>query len=291
MDVSVGIMAYNEEKNIGRLLKVLLSQKVKKIKIKEIIVVSDGSIDKTNKIVENFANKNKIIKLITRNKRKGKALAVNSFIKAASSKILILESADTLPRRDCIEKLCLPFLNKNIGICATHPMPINKKNYFMGFTINLLWFLHHKISLKSPKFGELIAFKKIIKGIPNTAVDEEYIAMLIKRKGYKSMYLPEAIVFNKGPTTIKDFLIQRRRIYCGHLELKKKSYYEVPTTNNFSIFKILIKSLSLKPKYLIWTFGAVMIEAYARLLGVIDFYSRKEHTIWEIVESTKRLES
>jgi len=290
MNISIGIMAFNEEKNISKLLKALLDQKLNQIRIKEIIIVSDGSIDKTNEIVKSFSRKNKIIRLITRNKRRGKVLAINNFIKVASSKILVLESADTMPKNDCIEKLCLPLLNKNIGICASHPMPINKKDYFMGFTVNLLWFLHHKISLKNPKFGELIAFKKIINEIPTTAVDEEYIAMIIQKKGFLAKYVPNAIVFNKGPTTIKDFLIQRRRIYCGHLELKKISYYEVPTTNNFSIFKTLIKNLSLKPKYLIWTFGAVMLEAYARLLGVIDFYSNRKHTIWKIAESTKRLE-
>ena len=291
MDISIGIMAFNEEKNIGRLLKALLNQELKKVRIKEIIVVSDGSRDKTDKIVENFAKKSKIIKLITRNKRKGKVLAINSFIKATSSKILVLESADTLPEKSCIEKLCLPLLKKEIGICASHPMPINKKDSFMGFTINLLWSLHHRISLKSPKFGELIAFKNIIKAIPNTAVDEEYIAMLIQKNGFLAKYIPNAIVFNKGPTTARDFLRQRRRIYCGHLELKKKKNYEVPTINNFNILKNLIVNLDIKSKNLIWTFWALMLEAYARLLGMIDFYNRKEHAVWKIAESTKRLRS
>ena len=283
-------MAYNEEKNIGKLLNALLNQKLNQIKIKEIVVVSDGSTDKTDEIVRIFMKKSKIINLITGNERKGKALAINGFINIASSKVLVLESADTIPKKDCIEKLYLPLLNKNIGICSSHPIPINKKDSFMGFTVNLLWSLHHKISLKSPKFGELIAFKNIIKVIPNTAVDEEYISMMIQKKGFLVKYVPDAVVFNKGPTTLKDFLRQRRRIYCGHLELKKKSHYEVPTINNFNIFKNLISELDIKPKYLIWTFGAVMLEAYARLLGVVDFYSNKKHTIWKIAESTKKLE-
>ena len=290
MNISIGVMAYNEEKNIGKLLKALLNQKLNQIKIKEIVVVSDGSTDKTNEIIRKFMKENKIVKLITKNKRKGKALAINRFIKTAKSEILVLESADTLPKKDCIEKLCLPFLKKEIGICASHPIPINKKSSFMGFTINLLWSLHHRISLKSPKFGELIAFRNIIEKIPNTAVDEEYIAMIMQKKGFLTKYIPNAIIFNKGPTTIKDFLKQRRRIYCGHLELKNKMCYDVPTINNLNIFKNLITTLKIKPKYLIWTFGAVMLEAYARLLGTIDFCSKKKHIIWKIAESTKRLE-
>ena len=289
MDISVGIMAFNEEKNIGRLLKALLNQELKKVRIKEIVIVSDGCTDKTNEIVRRFMKKSKIIKLIKGNIRKGKALAINRFIKTAKPEILVLESADTLPRKDSIEKLCLPLSNKNIGICASRPIPINKKDSFMGFTINLLWSLHHKISLKSPKFGELIAFKNTIKVIPNTAVDEEYIAMIIKRKCFLAKYVHNAVVFNKGPTTVRDFLKQRRRIYCGHLELKRKCRYEAPTISNLNILKNLIVDLGIKPKHLIWTIGAVMLEAYARLLGTIDFYSNKKHIIWDIAESTKRL--
>ena len=290
MDISIGIMAFNEEKNIGRLLKALLSQELKKVKIREIIVVSVGSTDKTNKIVEKFTKKNKVIKLVTGDKRRGKALAINEFINIASSKVFVLESADTIPKKNCIEKLCLPFLKKEIGICASHPIPINKKSSFMGFTINLLWLLHHRISLKNPKFGELIAFRNIIEKIPNTAVDEEYIAMMIQKKGFLAKYVPGAVVFNKGPITTKDFLKQRRRIYCGHLELKRKSNYEAPTISNLNILKNLIVNLDVKPRHLIWTFGAMVLEAYARLLGTIDFYNKREYTIWDIAESTKRLE-
>ena len=290
MDVSVGIMAFNEEKNIGRLLKALLSQELKKIRIKEIIVVSEGSIDKTDEIVRKFMKENKIVKLITENKRRGKALAINKFIKTSKSEIFILESADTLPEKGCIEKLCIPLLNKNVGICASHPIPLNKKDSFMGFTINLLWALHHRISLKNPKFGELIAFKKVINKIPTTAVDEEYIAMLIQKKGFLAKYVPDAVVFNKGPTTIRDFLVQRRRIYCGHLYLRRDSNYAAQTINSIFIFKNLLKILELKPKYLIWTFGAGFLESYSRLLGKIDFYFNKNYNIWKIAETTKKVD-
>ena len=39
---SIGIMAYNEEANIGRLLKAVLSQKLKTVAITEIVVVASG---------------------------------------------------------------------------------------------------------------------------------------------------------------------------------------------------------------------------------------------------------
>ena len=60
IDVSIGIMAYNEERNIGKLLNILLNQRLKTTHISEIVVVSSGSTDKTDSIVKNAAKKNKI---------------------------------------------------------------------------------------------------------------------------------------------------------------------------------------------------------------------------------------
>jgi biofilm PGA synthesis N-glycosyltransferase PgaC len=53
--VSIGICVYNEEKNIGRLLDKLLTQKTDLSDISEIYVVSSGSKDRTNEIVRTFA--------------------------------------------------------------------------------------------------------------------------------------------------------------------------------------------------------------------------------------------
>ena len=124
MDVSIGIIAYNEEKNIKKLIQSLLNQKLKNVKIKEIIVVSSGSTDKTNKIVKDF----KKVKLIIQKKRLGKASGINQFLKAAKSKILVLSSADIIPKKKTIEKLCFPLKNKKIGICGSKPIPIKKNN-------------------------------------------------------------------------------------------------------------------------------------------------------------------
>ena len=47
LTVTIGIPAYNEEANVRNLLVSLLAQKETNFKLQEIIVVSDGSTDKT----------------------------------------------------------------------------------------------------------------------------------------------------------------------------------------------------------------------------------------------------
>ena len=62
MLVSIIIPAYNAEKYIGACLDSVISQTYKNI---EIVVVNDGSSDRTKEIIENYAEKDKRIKLIS----------------------------------------------------------------------------------------------------------------------------------------------------------------------------------------------------------------------------------
>ena len=285
--ISIGVCVYNEENNIKNLLNSLLNQK--NVKIKEIIVVSSACTDKTEEIIEKkFADNPKII-LIKQEKREGKASAINLLLKHVSGDIVVLESGDTIPVEDTIEHLTKPFKYENIGMTGGKPIPVNNPNTFIGFTVHLLWNLHHKLALKNPKLGELVAFRRrLINNIPNdTAVDEACIEALIKEKGYELVYVPNAIVSNKGPENISDFLKQRRRIFAGHIHLKRTKGY-TPSSMKSNVLQLIMKDLELKPKEIMWTFGAMLLEFYGRLLGSYDFFIKNENPyIWNIAETTK----
>lgn len=289
--VSVGIMAHNEEKNIGRLIESLLGQKQDSVKISEIIIVSSGSTDKTNQIIKRFKNKDQRFKLFIQKQRFGKAEAVNLFLEKAKEEIVILVSADLLLQKQTLEKLATPLKNKNVGIVGAHPIPVNSEDTFTGFAAHLLWNLHHRISLKTPKMGEMIAFRKIFKKIPTlSAVDEANIEPLIKGQGFRAVYAPEAIVYNKGPEKIGEFIARRRHIYAGHLATKYEYCYEVSTFNSVGILFLLVKNMQFSLRYILWTPAVIALEAYSRLLGLFDCkFKLKNHTIWEITKSTKDL--
>jgi len=288
---SVGVMAYNEEKNISRLLEALLSQKLRDVEISEIIVVASGCTDRTEEIVRDFSENDHRIRLLWQEKREGKASAVNLWLKSASAEILILESADTIPEKDTLEKLVQPLRDPKVGMTGAHPVPTNDPKTFMGFAAHLLWNLHHHISLKNPKMGEMVAFRKVISEIPqDTAVDEASIEVTVKKLGYQVKYAPEVIVRNRGPENVRDFLKQRRRIQAGHLELQKKEGYKVSTTNPGKILAALFRNFSLDWRFVIFTPLVITLEIWGRILGWYDWrFKKKKHSIWEIAESTKKL--
>ncbi len=289
--VSVGVMAYNEEKNIARCLEALQNQELESCEIGEILVVSSGSTDRTNEIVHEFHQRDPRIKLIIQKERKGKAAAINEFLRFAKGDICIIESADTVAHPRAVENLVKPFFNSRIGMTGAHPIPTNSKKNFIGFCVNKLWRLHHLMALEHPKCGEMIAFRNLISKIPSyTAVDEAAIEAIFRENGFDIAYAPDAIVYNKGPETLRDFLKQRRRIALGHKHLQATKGYRVATFKSTSVLKYVWKDMNWTPRGIVFMLGLMLIEAYSRFVGILNFYLRdKNPFIWEISHTTKQL--
>jgi biofilm PGA synthesis N-glycosyltransferase PgaC len=292
---SVGIMAYNEEANIGRTIRAVLQQQGPSVHINEVIVVASGCTDHTVPAVLEIAALEPRLKLCIQEKREGKASAINLFLKEAISPIVILIGADVIPEVSAFEYLCSPFRDPKIGMVGGRPVPVNDQRTFMGHAVHLLWRLHDRLARIHPKLGEVIAFRNVISGIPSdSAVDEISIQALISQLGYQLIYEPECIVYNKGPLTVRDFLKQRRRIYAGHLRVRDQQNYEASTMKVGGIIQQLIAYHAFtmsSPKQFIWTAGAVALEGLARLQGYYDYRSKRAHHIWQMVDTTKVLES
>jgi len=86
--VSVLIPAFNEEATIERVLQRVLEQPV----VKEIIVIDDGSTDKT------FENAQKVVdarvRTFRQSKNQGKTAAIARAIKEATGSVIIIQDAD-----------------------------------------------------------------------------------------------------------------------------------------------------------------------------------------------------
>ncbi len=86
MKLSIIVPVYNEEKTVKKVLTEL-----KKLKInKEIIVVNDGSTDKTGEILKKI----KGIRVYTHKKNMGKGAAVTTGIKKSKGELVIIQDAD-----------------------------------------------------------------------------------------------------------------------------------------------------------------------------------------------------
>ncbi len=286
---SVGITAHNEEANIGALLDALLDQHLHDVEITEIIVVASGCTDRTVPIVQEYMARDPRIRLFVQERREGKTSAVNVFLRHAREEICVLESGDTLPREDAIEHLVRMFADPQVGMTGAHKVPLNTPDHLAGLFTHLRLRMEHELCLDIPRLGELIAFRKVFDQIPSdVAMDEAFVEALVIQRGLQVRYAPDAVVYNTGPTTIREFIRQRRRNHAGHLYLKHKYGYKVSSIQNTRVLKIALREVWGAIR-LLYSLGLLaVLEAWARLLGWYDFAIKRErHTVWDMAYSQK----
>jgi glycosyltransferase involved in cell wall biosynthesis len=84
------IPVHNEEKTISEAIKIVL--RLKKIRNKEIIIIDNGSTDKSQAIIRNF--KNKFLKIIMRKKNLGYGATIKQAVKIANGKYMYIHFSD-----------------------------------------------------------------------------------------------------------------------------------------------------------------------------------------------------
>ena len=254
--ILIGICTSNDDKTLDGLLeqcfhaKFTYGQSNSGIQIDQIIVVSSGSTDQSNMILDQYKTKYSEFEgfqTIIETKRKGKVDAVNQILKLNQSEFIIFVPADVEISFMAIDSLIRKILSRNsIGVVSGKPIPnlgrINSKK--LKNLLLAIWILHNE-TLKyatSKKFnshssGELMIMKSgIVSRIPDHIInDDAYIAVKIKSKGYEIEYQPKAIVKIDVPLTLVDYIVQRKRIIYGHNQLGTVSR---PRSRNF---KILLK--------------------------------------------------
>jgi len=114
--ISVIIPARNEEDVIERCLRSLLNQKVKPY---EIIVVNDGSTDRTKEIVERMMKREKRIRLINFEEGHSAAFARNRGAEAARGDVVYFLDADVeVDDKELIGEIAKAFEDEGIGAVA-----------------------------------------------------------------------------------------------------------------------------------------------------------------------------
>ncbi len=226
--ISIIIPAHNEEENIASTLESVL--KAEYPKKKEIIVVDDGSRDKTPEIVKEFCRKYKNVKLI-RVKHQGKAKALNTGLKKAKSEIIVVIDADTKVEKDALKKIVQPLKEKGVGGVASVLRVQRTKNFLswlqsFDYAIVSGW---KKVCEKVNGLCILPGFcafrKSAIKKIGgfkgDTPVEDYDISFYLRKAGF-NIKMADAVAYTRVPQTISGFLKQRIRWIRGTLQVVKK---------------------------------------------------------------------
>ncbi|MDO8506979.1 MAG: glycosyltransferase family 2 protein [bacterium] len=203
MKVAVVTGVYNEEKTIGALIESVLNQTYVP---DEMVIVDDGSKDKTAEIVKKYAAEEKIIKYIYQ-ENAGPAKARNKGWKSADTDICVFTDGDCVPEKIWVEELLKPFKDKKVGGTAGTYKTMNKQSILARFIGLEIEYKYKDIKGEIDAHGtyNLAIRKNVLEEVGG--LDESYpkpsgedfdMTYKISRK-HKIMYVPEAIVGHYHP--------------------------------------------------------------------------------------------
>ncbi len=225
--VSMILPAYNEEKIIGKSIEECLNQDYRGRT--EIIVVDDGSTDRTYDIAERYADQNSKIRVIRHEQNKGKSFALNTGFAQARGEISVFSDTDSVLTPDALSKLVPHFKDPEVGMVAGMVVVRNENGLLTRlqqidylFTQLIIRFCQssQKNVLICP--GAATAVRtQIAREIPvedRTVTEDADFTFSVWKRGWKVAQEPEAISFTEAPENLKAFWNQRKRWFYGSLQ-------------------------------------------------------------------------
>lgn len=232
LTVTIGIPAYQSEKNIGQLLDALLKQRQKEIIVENILVYTDACTDRTIEEVKKF--KNPVIKLFIGRANKGYAGSLQYLIEKNRSRVFVgLNDDIKIVSDSVIENLVKPFLlSSSLGmtcgdIVALTPKTFVAKCIYASYSVfqymkhsyrdgNNAFTVDGKIFAIEKSFSKKIKLNKIPTG--NTDI---FIYFLIRKHGLGYQFVKNSWVLFRLPETLADFKNQEERAKASYSLMKK----------------------------------------------------------------------
>jgi glycosyltransferase involved in cell wall biosynthesis len=219
--VTVGIPAFNEELNIGPLLRTILAQEESGFILYEVIVYSDQSTDNTDSIVRNI--KDLRVKLISGTKRAGQFIGIKTIISHAKGDVIVLVDADIfIGNNEFLKYLVDPFYKEsNVGLVSGRRAPYKVKT-FTEKAINTSINAYDSLAMElnygnnpynchgaglalSKSFTQSIDYpKQIFSG-------DTYLYFACIGNGFKFRYAPKALYRYYLADNLKDAIVQYKR--------------------------------------------------------------------------------
>lgn len=258
--ISVGIPAFNEEQNIGKLLDSILLQELPENLTLHEIIVSDDSTDSTPIIVQNYASKNGMIRHIHHQTRNGTFFALNEIFKMQESDFLVIIAADSLMHPTTIKNLITPFIDSSdAGLVAGNPVPIcNSRNIVTRaskFSASILRQMRID-GRRNILIGRLFAIRrKLLDNLvlpAGTIAEEPYIVEKCINSQMKIKYSDSAICYYAPPQNIRDFVVQNKRSLDGQkniikMENLKNQVVRKSTKIDSSLISAFLKCMLCSP--------------------------------------------
>ncbi len=205
--VTILIPAYNEEDCIAKTLENKLEQDYPADKL-EIIVISDGSTDKTDEIVREY--KSQGVKLLRQEPRVGKTSALNLAVEEAKSEILVFSDANSLYAPDAVRKLMRNFNDPAVGYVTGRMVYTDPDGNSTGDGCSTYMKYENFLRQAETGVGSIVGVdggidacrKSLYQSMPPEQLPDFVMPLRVVEQGFRVVYEPEAIL--KEPSLKSD---------------------------------------------------------------------------------------
>ncbi len=221
--VTLLIAAYNEADIIRDKALNSLSLNYPSDKM-DILFVTDGSSDGTQKILREFSYDARI-RVLHSDKRRGKLAAVDRAMQYADSPIVILSDANTLLNRDAVKNIVRHYSDPLVGAVAGEKR-IRKElqTDTTGAGEGLYWKYESALKRMDSELysvvgaaGELFSFRRsLYRAVPADSIIEDFhLSLCIAADGYRVRYEPGAYAEEAPSASLREEMKRKIRICAG----------------------------------------------------------------------------
>lgn len=241
--VSVLIAAHNESRHIGA--RVANAWQKAAVPV-EVIVVSDGSTDKTAELAATAGAR------VFSQARAGKVAALHRATAEAKGDILVLTDANTRFDDGAIDALVLAMRAKGAGIAAGDLHFENSDESGSALGESLYWRYETAIKRAASRCGVLLmgaggiyAVRRVDwpRAIPADFADDSFVPLLLARAGRRNLFVPEARATERAGTTKRDEWRRRVRMVAQDFRVVSSLRFGLP---NLRIFFALVSQKILR---------------------------------------------
>lgn len=267
--VSMIMSVFNEEGIIEEKIENCLKVDYPKDKL-EILIGSDGSTDRTNEIIGRYRDKG--IKTIYVEERRGKPFIINRLVEAAKSEILFFTDARQEMEENALKALVWNFNDKNIG-CVSGELLYKRSSSITGRGVGAYWryekYLREKESDIHSMIGATGAIyacrRSLFEELPDDIIlDDIYTPMQIVKKGYRAIFDRDARAYDVVGETPRDEHRRKIRTLSGNYQL----FFKMPQMINPFRSRLALQIISHKALRLFVPFFMVaLFLSNAALLG------------------------
>lgn len=222
-EVSLLIAAYNEEESIALKIKNSLELDYPKDKL-EIVVVSDGSTDRTDEIVKSFEAQG--VRLFRVEGRVGKTEARNQAVLAMRREIIVFSDATAVYEKNVIKKMVRNFADPSVGMVSGNLTYFDKSQGSMGLATKLYWNYESAIKRAQSRLhtltgavGCINAFRrKLYHVLPPNIIEDFTEPLMIVAQGYRIVYEQEAVSYERTTQKPSQEFHMRVRVIRGGMK-------------------------------------------------------------------------